>query len=400
MRRLFVLLFLVSLLVALPSSAYAASELLPSRQTIDSDYIRFANIVQIDGEIKGDAFLGGGIVTVNGKVTGDLFILGGKVTVNGEVGQSLRVLAADVTVNNLSGRNVALVCGNCLITRQAAIPGSLLVAGGNLEVSAPKIGRGFRFFGNRLFLNSETGGESFVVADRQFILGPNALISGNLKYTGNTEAILEQGATVGGNISYQKKEVGESYPRFFGAKTILESYKKIKPVTEVMSFFVLTLVGFILLGLFPKGFEKVISALENRPYASLGWGIIVALSTPALVVLFAITIIGIPVALVLAFIAYLGYLASQFIAAFFLGRKILLSKFGERRGWAMVLGLFLIYLFGAVPIVGNLVKLVLLLLGLGAIVLAYRQPVIIEQKPLPFEEAPPFLSKRRGRPRR
>ena len=174
----------------------AANELLKSGDVIDSDFIRAGDTVQIDGEIKGDAFLAGGIVTVNGQIDGDLFVLGGKVNVNGRVGNNVRVLGGDVSLNSPVGRNVLILCGNCTVTRQATVEGSLIGGGANLELSAAKIGRGFRFFGNRLYLNSEINSEAFVVADREFLLGPQASISGNLKYTGNQEAIVQPGATV------------------------------------------------------------------------------------------------------------------------------------------------------------------------------------------------------------
>lgn len=384
MRKRLLLIGCWLLVLAFPVKAFAqGNELLPTGQVIESDYIRAGNTMQIDGEIKGDAFLIGGLVTVNGRVDGDLFVLGGKVNINGGVGDSIRVLAGDVTVNGPVGRNILLLCGNCSVTRQATVAGSLLTAGGNLEVSAPKIGRGFRFLGNRLFLNSEVANEAFVVADREFLLGPQASISGSLKYTGNSEAVLEPGATVAGNILFQRQNQDESYPRFFGAKAFLESYQRIKPLTDFFGFLVSALVGFILLGLFPKGFEKVVRAIENRPYASLGWGVILIVALPVIAVLFALTLVGIPVAVVLALIFWVVLLAAQYLAAFFVGRKILLPKFGERRGWALVLGLFLFFLLGLIPVLGNLIKTVLVLFALGAAILAYRQPVIIETRSLP-----------------
>lgn len=371
-----------------------ANELLASGQIIEADYIRTGNTIQIDGEIKGDAFLAGGLVTVNGKIDGDLFVLAGKVNINGEVGNSVRVLAGDVTINSGVNRNLLVICGNCVVTKQAAIGGSLIMAGGNGEISAPKVGKGFRFLGSRLFLNSEVANEAFVVADKEFLLGPLASISGNLKYTGNSEAVMEPGSTVGGNISYQKQVQNENYPRFFGARTVIQSYDKIKPVTEFFKFFVSALVGFLLLGLFPKGFEKAVRAIENRTYASLGWGILVALGIPVAALLLALTLIGIPVAILLALLGYVIWWGASYVAAFFLGRKIMLTKFGERRGWALVLGLFIFYLLGFVPILGSLIKGILVLLALGAGALAYKQPVIIEQKRLPFE----FSPRKRGRP--
>ena len=371
-------------------------ELLPSGEVIDADFLRAGNIIQIDGEIKGDVFLAGGLVTVNGKIDGDLFVFGGKVNINGEIGNSVRVLGGDVIVNGPVGKNVLLLCGNCSVTRQTTIGGSLITAGGNLEMAAPRVGRGFRFFGSRLFLNSEIANEAFVVAQQEFLLGPKASVSGNLKYTGNFEAILEPGATVGGNISYQKSQE-ENYPRFFGAKTILDSFKKIKPVAEVLGFFVSALIGFVLLGLFPKVFEKVVSAIEKRPYASFGWGILVAISVPVAVLLLATTIVGIPVSLALLILGYLLLISGQYLAAFFLGRKILLLKFGERRGWAIFLGFAIIYFLGLVPVLGGIIKLALVVLSLGAAVLAYKQPVLVEQRPLPFESSSPVKSLKRGR---
>jgi len=371
----------------------AANELLKSGDVIDSDFIRAGDTVQIDGEIKGDAFLAGGIVTVNGQIDGDLFVLGGKVNVNGRVGNNVRVLGGDVSLNSPVGRNVLILCGNCTVTRQATVEGSLIGGGANLELSAAKIGRGFRFFGNRLYLNSEINSEAFVVADREFLLGPQASISGNLKYTGNQEAIVQPGATVAGNIAYQKETTMENFHRFFGARTLLSSYQKIKPVTETLSFFVTALIGFLFLGLFSKIFEKTVMAMENRPAASVGWGIVVVLSFPVVAGLFALTIVGLPISVALLFIGYLCWTFAQYLTAFFLGRKIMLPKFGERRGWALLLGLFLIQLLNLVPMVGFLIKVALVVFACGAAVLAYKQPTIIKQATI----IPP---RPRGRPRK
>ena len=268
--------YIVLLLLA-PGKVLAANELLPVGQIIESDFLRAGDTVQIDGEIRGDAFLAGGIVTVNGKIDGDLFVLGGKVTVNGPVGNSVRVMGGDVTVNSEIGRNALLICGNCNVARQSKIDGSLIVAGANTELAATKIGKGFRFFGSRLYLNSEINNEAFVVADREFLLGPYASISGNLKYTGTSEVIKQIGATVAGTIDYQKNNKEAGYPKFFGARTMLASYEKVKPLTYVLGFAVTALIGFLLLGLFPKIFEKTVVAMENRPAASFGLGLAIAL---------------------------------------------------------------------------------------------------------------------------
>jgi cytoskeletal protein CcmA (bactofilin family) len=349
------------------STVQASSEFvrLPQNQIIDSDYIQAAQSIQVDGLIKGDAFLAGGLVTVNGTIDGDLFVLGGKVVVNGVVNNNIRVLGGDVTINAPVGRNVLLICGNCTVTPQSTIVGSVLASGGNFDLSAAFVGRGLRFLGNRLYLNSPIGSEVFVVSDREFLLGPTASIAGSLKYTGSTQVVMESGATVGGQIAYQKSAKDDSFPRFFGAREFLTLYRKIKPFTDTFSFAITALIGFVFLGLFPKGFEKVARAIEYRPYASLGWGLLAMMLTPLLVVLFALTVIGIPVSFVLVFLAYLAWVAALYLTAFFLGRKILLKRFGERRGWSLLLGLFIIYLLGLIPFAGPVIKLFLVTFSLG-----------------------------------
>ena len=383
MRKLLLVLPIILFFVSVffqPVLAQTSLDYLRVDQIIDSDYIRAANTVQIDGEIKGDAFLLGSVVTINGKIDGDLFIAGAKVIVNGTVGSNVRIVGADVTLNGPVGRNVLLVCASCSLSNQSSVKGSILVSAASFDLFSKEVGRGLRFFGRRLYINSPIGSEAFVVADSEFFLGPQASISGDLKYTGNSEVIIQPGASVSGTIAYQKADQNANFPRFFGARSLFSFYEQIRPLADVLGFLISALIGWILLGLFPTAFEKVSQAIENRPYASLGWGVIIVLLVPLMVFLFAITIVGIPVSVVLILISYVCFVLAQFLGAFFLGRKILLSRFGERRGWALVLGLFLIYLLGLIPIFGTLVKIVLVLFSLGAIVPAYKQPVILLKK--------------------
>ncbi len=399
--KLVLLLFigLTTFFLLCPKVQAANSDYVRVKQNelIESDYLQAAQAIQIDGVIRGDAFLSGGVVTINGVIDGDLFVLAGKVVINGTINNNLRVIAGDVTVNAPIGRNALMVCGNCSVSSEATILGSILAVGGNFDLSAITVGRGIRFFGGRLYLNSPVGKEAFVVADKEFLLGPTASIAGNLKYTGSNSLTMEPGATVSGQISYERSTTPDSAPRFFGAKNFLTLYRQVKPVTDVFGFAISALIGFILLGLFPKGFEKVARAIENRPYASFGWGIVILLLTPLIVILFALTIVGIPVSLVLLFLSYLAWIGASYLTAFFLGRKILLARFGERRGWSLFMGLLIIYLLGLVPILGMLLKVLLITFTLGALLLSYKQRVIIEDKGLPAVSD--FLAIRRGRGR-
>lgn len=363
-------------------SAQNENEFLPSGTEIYSDFIRIAKVVQIDGKIHGDAFLAGGVVVVNGAIEGDLFVLGGKVTINGTVGNSIRIVGGDVTINGAVGRNTLLVCGNCLVTNGASISGSLLAGAGNLELSAGRIGKGFRFFGNRLYLNSEIANEAFVVSQQQFVLGPNASVSGDLKYTGSSQAVLSKGATVSGSITYERNNPEEDFPRFFGAKTLFDLRDTLAPVINFGFLVIALLIGFLLMGIFPRWFEKSVLAIERKPAASFGAGLIALITVPVVAILLAITIVGIPVSLVAILFGYTIYVLASFIGAFFIGRLILMRFFGERRGWALAVGLVFFYLIGLLPFVGQTVRLIVTVFAIGGIVLSYRHPEIYETKHL------------------
>ncbi len=383
MKKIILVLFLLFVFVT-PVRAESNSVILSKGTVIESDYLKAGETVLIEGEIKGDAFLAGAVVTVNGPVDGDLFVFGGKVSVNGPVNNNIRIFGGDVSINGPVGRNVLLVGGNLTVNKSATLGGSLIAAGGNLDLSASKLERGFRFFGGRLYLNSSIPNEAFVVADREFLLGPAASIAGNLKYTGKTEVIIDPSATVSGAILYEPKIKEADYPGFFSAKKYLDGFSKLKPFLELISLAVSFIVGFVLLGLFPKVFEKTTVAIESRPYAAFGTGIITFLLIGLVIVLLTVTLVGIPLAFITFLLSLLLTYIARFLIAFFIGRKIMLSKFGERRGWSVVLGLTIYAFLAFIPIFGELIRWLLLTFALGGLVLSYRQPAIYKQKRLPF----------------
>lgn len=387
MRKIFFAIF-VSCFLFLGSSVRAESNsvVLSKGTVIESDYLKAGETVLIEGEVKGDAFLAGGVVTVNGIIDGDLFIFGGKISVNGPVNNNVRIFGGDVALNGPVGRNVLLVGGNLAVNKAAALGGSLIAVGGNMDLSASKLERGLRFFGGRLYLNSTIPSEAFVVADQEFLLGPSASIAGNLKYTGRNEAVLDPGATVIGAIQYEPKVKEADYPGFFSAKKYLEGFSKLKPFLELIGLAVSFIIGFILLGLFPKVFEKTTMAIETRPYAAFGTGIITFLLIGLVTVLLVVTLVGIPLAAITFLLSLLLAYVARFLIAFFIGRKIMLSKFGERRGWSIILGLTVYAFLAFIPIIGELFRWILLTFALGGLVLSYRQPAIYQQQPIPFEE--------------
>jgi hypothetical protein len=164
----------------------------------------------------------------------------------------------------------------------------------------------------------------------------------------------------------------------------------------------LLLVGLLIIWVAPSWTEKATGALRAKPLPSLGWGVVsIAAFALALLVILIVTII---VTVVLGVItlgglagttAWTGTLIMALLVFFFsiavtyvtkvvvslLGGRLILTRlkpdWAEGRIWPLVVGVVLLIIITAIPILGWLVNLAVVLLGLGALWLlgrdVYRQ---------------------------
>lgn len=135
----------------------------------------------------------------------------------------------------------------------------------------------------------------------------------------------------------------------------------------VYGFLANLLLGAILLVLFPRFSMRVADDVESRPLRSGGWGIVGLVGIPIVLVLLAITIVGIPLAL-LGFVLYMLALWTGVVYGEFATGRYLAGRFDNENKWVGLLGGILLFsLLGLVPIVGGLPVLLALLVGLGAL---------------------------------
>ena len=354
-------------------------------EVIDHDYFAVGESVTISGIVNGDVFAGAGSIFIDGQINGDLIAGAGTITLVGEVSQDVRVGGGTISIQGIVGQNVTVAGGNISITKDAFIGGSVLVMGGNVETLG-MIGKDFQAYSGKVLLGGNIGrdvrGEMGELA-----IVPKTTIAGDLTYTSPNEADLQKESTVAGEIAYTKSEKKVSpqagwQPNIKSVVSITQNkdFSRIKTGFKFFGFMIAFILGFILMKVFPKGTMKVVQVLEDKPWPSLGVGIL----TPTLflmgMILLTITIVGIPLGLLLmpvfGFIVYF----SKIFTALFVGRKVLLAlNMNERRGWALFAGLLVYYLFKLVPLVGFFSGLAFTLFGLGAFIL-YQKSVYCSAK--------------------
>ena len=217
-------------------------------------------------------------------------------------------------------------------------------------------------------------------------LTDSALIGGNLTYQSSTEAQIDPGARIEGDVVREERPVEEE-----------EEEAARSPLTETVldalrSLVALVLVGLLLVWIVPGWIRHRAYTVLDRPLASLGWGLLGLVSFPILgvvvllvtillaIVLGLLTLGGLvaliivlgllaEAALVLALWVSTGYLAQivvSFLAGVLLVEAIRPGR-GRGRVLPLVVGLILYVVLRAIPVLGPLVSLAVVLLDLCAI---------------------------------
>lgn len=296
-------------------------------------------VVVAEGEtVSEDLTAAAGTVIVRGTVDGDLDAFAGNVVVTGTVTGDVNAFAGNVRVAGEVGGDVSAFGGNVFVENGAEVGGDLEAAAGVASLDGSVAG------------DAEVGSDELTV-------GPDAVVGGDLRYSADDPRIAE-GAQIDGRI--ERVEDPVDVPVF----PVVPGW-----VSTVYEFVVNLVVGAILLALLPAFSGRVADRFAERPLASGGVGLLVLVGVPVVLVLFAITIVGIPIAIIGALAYALALWLGYVYGAFGLGSWLVSLGDEDWGRWvALVLGLVVVAVVGLVPVLGGIVEFVVLLVGLGALV--------------------------------
>lgn len=378
-----VLAYLVVLFVfmfALPLPALAEEQkpeiiTLGQDEVVDRDYFAGGETVEIYGTVNGDVYAAGGQVFIDGVVNGDVLVAGGVVKISGVITQDVRAAGGQLTISGNVEGNVTIGGGNVDISESAQVSGNVVAGAGNLTISGPIEGNIMAGAGN-FILESSVGGdvETGVGVLR---ITPNGSVDGNLTYYSDTEASIDEKASIAGEI--MRKEVPEKFSE--GMEKAKEM--KVSPMEMGAIFAGVTLaakiigaistliIGLILLKLYPNYLGKVADNINKKPWPSLGIGFIALIATPVAGVILLITLVGIPLALMLfAIYGIYLYLAKVFVV-YWIGEKIFSEK--TKKGWLLLGGVVVFAVITFIPVIGGLARFLTVLFGLGAGLMACKK---------------------------
>ncbi len=313
---------------------------IPAGETVEGNLYAFAGNVSIAGTVNGDLVATAGQVTISGTVNGDALVVTGRADVTGEIRGDLRVASGQTTVSG-------------------TVAGDVLLATGQGTVSG-RVGQDLIFGAGQLSVSGSVEGS---------VLGG----AGDYRRAG----------TVGGT-----EDVAVGQP----AKPRAQD----RVVAGVARFVSILAIAALALWLIPKAVQTATDRATGRPLASLGFGL---LGIVAIAVLLGATIlVGVLVSIglgllqlfplvgtfwfafatgwmLLVFVVFVVAMFGAPVVVAITGANLVLRagepSWGSRFG-ALALGLVVLVIVTAIPLIGGLIGFLVFLFGLGAIILAVR----------------------------
>ena len=310
----------------------------------------------------GNEFMAGGYVEIQERVLKSAFVSGGDVTIAGSVGRNLYAAGGDVRLEGVVEDDVRMAGGTLRVAPEARIGGDATLAGGSIIVDG-FVGGDLHAYGDRIVVNGSISGDVELTGDK-LRLGPDARVAGRVVYRSHDDVVMEPGAVVAGGIT--KSEKDHAWRRIAKGATLAGG------ITISLGMVILGAV--LVLGMTRFSREAAMS-IRRKPWQVIGLGCAVLVGVPVALAVLIVTIIGIPLAVLLAFaygaLLMLGYLIGAIFLGDFALERIDAAKLDSVwwRALFMLLAIVVIAIVRQVPVAGGLAWWLLFLAGVGAFTL-------------------------------
>jgi hypothetical protein len=324
---------------------------------VSGDIITAGRNVNVQAETEGDLAVAGSNVIVAAPVQGYLMAAGSDVNINGTVGNDLWAAGANVKVNAPVADNARVAGGSVTLQPQASVGRDAYLAGNSVEAYG-KVERNLSVRAAEAKLASEVGGSAQVRSGSLKLL-PGAVIRGDLIAYGPTPPELSPGAQVLGRVEYHQEGAGKGWSLVSGLWQWL------------FMFLALLILGAATIALSSWWTRRVSEKMARQPGYALLAGLAGLILTPLICLLLAITVIGVPLALVLFALYCAALLLSGVFVSYLVGDRLLgRLKRTETSPYAqLAVGALVVAFFASLPWIGWVVQSLVLTIGLGALLL-------------------------------
>ncbi len=263
----------------------------------------------------------------------DRTVMGGSVTIEkGEIARDVTVFGGNVDIQGEATGDVTVFGGSAHLHEGARIRGDAMVFGGSLELD-----KGARVDGDV----SAAGGS--------LVRDPGSIVGGEVTVRGGHDGHSD------GESSSPSKHAGVF-------RHALGSF-----VDGVRLAAVLFVVGTVLLALAGRRMDALRVEAASRPMRSIALGLLGTFGGAVILIALTVTVIGAPIALVVAILAAFGVLGAMCAVLSVVGEALLRHK-TENPYVHLAVGCGLFVALSAIPWVGDIAVACVVLAGVGVLV--------------------------------
>jgi cytoskeletal protein CcmA (bactofilin family) len=327
-------------------------------ETVAEDQYVTSTLAFVEGVIDGDLTIFSGSVTITGEVLGSVHVFTvGTVTVadGAHIGGSLRGTAGTLRVEGTVDGDVFVAAGSVNIDPSGRVGRDVMGFGGGLTVSGD-VGRDVRGRTFRAEISGDVGGDVDIATQGLDITG-TAVIDGDVLYRSPSDANIDEDAQISGSITRLPTRGNFIYDVILSMATVV----------SLLGFLV---AGMVALWLFRSSSSQAVGSILRKPLRSFLVGFLTVIAFPAAVLFLAMTLVGLPLAIVGVLIGGIAFIIGPVPAVTALGNRVLWNRGG-------IFGAFVVgaLLWGItiwlIPVVGGFVYVIGSIWGIGAWVMGF-----------------------------
>lgn len=361
------LIVLACLLTAAPEPASALDlrrgvkeVTIATGETVRETLVVSAETVDIDGTVDGDLVVGAERLTIRGTVRGDVYAFVRDLEVSGTVTGGVHSGAGRIYLDGSVGRSVYVGTDDFTLTSDGRIGRDVFLWGDKVTFDGT-VERDVAFIGDSLELRGPVGRDVDVLRADRLTLRAGARVGGDVTAALTADEIeMAPGAVVAGTAVRTALDTPADH---YWAAYLDPGFYLFLLVRLAAAF----VFGMLLYVAVPQLFPSALP--DGRSFfRSLGVGFLLIVVTPIAIVCCALTVIGIPVAVLGAFAFAVTVYSANIAVGALIGRSLLHP--GERLGSfgpALLAGLFVLSVATHVPLIGLPIGVVSLLFGLGVV---------------------------------
>ncbi len=351
--------------------------------TINGDVYAAGNIVKITGPISGSIFVTGNNITISSEVVGSIFAAGNNINISGTVGGSIRSIGNNISIDATVKENVLGAGANLSLKDKSSVGWDVILAGATISTDGI-INRGASLYGESITLGGNITGDvkAEVGSEGSLAILRDANISGNVNYKANNpdQIDISDQATILGEKTFSKVEKADKK----SSEIEWQKFIFFLSIVKLIGLFGMIVVGLVIIKLSKSVIDKNISNMTENAMTSIGYGLVIFLLTPLLLILLTMTLIGIPLVLILLPIYFILIYLAKVMAAFVIGNKVLEMTIKKKNKlnliWSLIIGSIILTIIISIPIIGWIAKLFIIWWGLGSLIIVKKELLKIINK--------------------